>query len=207
MCFSATASFTASAALGLMGVATLVKTKNKKSWPLFAVPLAFGAQQFIEGLLWLSLKNGPSLTLPMTYAFLFFAFLFWPIYMPVAAYIMEPEKIRRQVMFLLGILGAVVGVLLYVNFVRNPEAAQILNRCLFYPDQIPYPSVLGYLYVIATIGPGMISSQKIIRIFSVLVLVFALIAWIVYTRDFTSVWCFFAAIISLVLYFYPEKKV
>ena len=46
MCFSATASFAASGALGLVGAASLAKTKSKKEVPFAAVPLIFAVQQF-----------------------------------------------------------------------------------------------------------------------------------------------------------------
>lgn len=206
MCFSASASFTASAVLGLVGAATLAKTKNKRAWPLAAVPLLFALQQFVEGLLWLSLKNGPDYTLPLTHIFLFFALLFWPIYIPVVALALEPHKIRRIIISVFCVAGAVIGVLLYANFLQNPEAARVINKCLFYPDRTSYPILLKYLYILVTIGSGAVSSRPIIKLFSLLGLIFALIAWLIYTVNFISVWCFFAAIISAVLYFYPQKQ-
>lgn len=116
MCFSATASFTASAVLGFVGAATLIKTQNKKAWLLAAVPMLFSLQQFVEGLLWLSLKNHSEYTLPLTYIFLFFALLLWPIYVPIMALVMEPKKIRRRILFGFCIIGAIIGILFYASF-------------------------------------------------------------------------------------------
>jgi hypothetical protein len=206
MCFSATASFTASAVLGFVGTAALVKTKNKKAWPLMAIPLLFAIQQFIEGLLWLSIHTQPNLTFLLTHIFLFFALFFWPVYIPLAVLALETNKIRRILIFIFCIGGAAVGIIFYADFLRNPEAAQVINRCLFYPNPAPYPSLIGFLYILATIGPGAISSKPLVKILSVLVLISSLITWYFYAVNFISVWCFFAAIISGVLYFYPEKK-
>ncbi len=205
MCFSATASFTASTVLGLVGTAGLIKTQNKKAWPLMAMPLFFALQQFVEGLLWISLKSYPQYVLPLTHVFLFFALFFWPTYLPLAALSLETHKARRTIITFFSIAGTVVGAIFYASFLRNPESAEIVNRCLYYPDLAPYPHLLGYLYILATIGAGAASSKPIVKLYSLLILVFSLITWYFYAVNFTSVWCFFAAIISLVLFFYPRK--
>lgn len=205
MCFSATASFSASAVLGFIGAATLIKTQNKKAWLLAAVPMLFALQQFVEGLLWLSLKSRPEYTLPLTYIFLFFALLLWPIYVPIMAMIMEPQKIRRRVLLGLSIVGAVIGILFYASFFIKPEAARVVNQCIYYSNPAPYPILLSYLYILVTVGAGIISSRPILKLFCLLLLVSSLVTWLVYTVNFISVWCFFAAIISVILYFQPQK--
>jgi hypothetical protein len=205
MCFSATASFTASVALGLVGTAGVIKTTDKKAWPLMAMPLFFALQQFVEGLVWVSIKSYPAYTLPLTHIFLFFALFFWPTYLPLAALSLETNKARRLIISIFCLGGTVVGIIFYGNFLRHPEAAQIINRCLYYPNLAPYPNLLGYLYILATIGSGMASSKAVVKVFSLLVLVFSLITWYFYAMNFISVWCFFAAIISLVLFFYPKR--
>ena len=54
MCFSATASFIAGTGLSVLGVATLRATRRKEEIPFAAIPLLFGFQQIVEGVLWLS---------------------------------------------------------------------------------------------------------------------------------------------------------
>ncbi|MFA6486435.1 MAG: DUF6629 family protein [Candidatus Magasanikbacteria bacterium] len=205
MCFSATASFTASAVLGVVGAATLGKTKNKRAWLLSAVPLLFALQQFTEGLLWVSLDRWPTYTLPLTHVFLFFALFVWPIYTPLMILLLEPSKIRRIIIgfFLAG--GIVVGTMFYLNYLTSPEVARVLNRCLYYPTHIFQPESLKYLYIVVTVGSGLISSRMIAKLFCLLVLVGSVITWVFYTVNFTSVWCFFAATISVVLYLQPQK--
>ena len=60
MCFSASASFAASAALVSLGLLAVKKTDNKKDIPFFSIPFGFALQQAIEGLLWLSVNNSYS---------------------------------------------------------------------------------------------------------------------------------------------------
>ena len=66
-------------------------------------------------------------------------------------------------------------------FFIKPEAAQIVNKCLFYSNPAPYPTLLSYLYILITIGSGAISSRPIIKLFCVLLLVSSLISRILYS--------------------------
>jgi len=206
MCFSAAASFTASAVLGVTGAATLGKTKNRRAWLLSAVPLLFALQQFVEGWLWLSLSRWPNYTLPLTHVFLFFALFLWPIYTPLMILLLEPSKIRRIIISLFCVAGAIVGIVFYVNYLQQPEAARVVGKCLYYPNKIFYPDLLKYLYILVTVGSGLISSRITAKIFCLLVLIGSIITYYFYSVNFTSVWCFFAAAISVVLYFQPQNK-
>lgn len=205
MCFSATASFTASAVLSVVGAATLSKTKNRRAWLLSAVPLFFALQQFVEGLLWVSLANGSEYTLALTHVFLFFALFLWPVYTPLMILLIEPNKIRRIIISIFCVAGAIVGTMLYVNFLKQPSSAWVVNKCLFYPNQILYPELLKYLYILVTVGSGAVSSRMMIKLFCLLVLIGSIITYYFYSVNFTSVWCFFAAAISVVLFFQPQN--
>ena len=83
MCFSATASFIAGISLSLFGVATVKKTERKAEIPFAMIPLLFGAQQIIEGMIWLSFRfDAPLLNVTMTYLFTLFSHVLWPIFLP-----------------------------------------------------------------------------------------------------------------------------
>jgi heme A synthase len=79
MCFSATASFSAAAVLGTVGVVALNKVKSKDQLMFASIPLLFGIQQAIEGLVWVSLTHSSDVFLRQffTYGFLFFAQVLW----------------------------------------------------------------------------------------------------------------------------------
>ena len=92
MCFSAAASYTASAALLLSGVIAMSKAKPRMRM-FAAIPLLFAAQQFIEGVTWQALSQGAP-ALMSTYAYLFFVFLVWPLWMPLA--VRSISKTKRE---------------------------------------------------------------------------------------------------------------
>lgn len=60
MCFSAGASFGASAILVVIGVASLRKVQTRAHLPFAAIPLLFGIKQAFEGVLWLMLGDDSS---------------------------------------------------------------------------------------------------------------------------------------------------
>ena len=60
MCFSAAASFTAGAALSVVGVITVRRSRGAVELPLALVPLLFGIQQITEGVLWGESEPRPS---------------------------------------------------------------------------------------------------------------------------------------------------
>jgi hypothetical protein len=91
MCFSANASFAASGALAVIGIATLRETKTARERFLAAMPLFFSVQQAIEGFEWLA-RAPSALQTDLAYAFLAIAVAFWPVYIPAVVYLVEAEK-------------------------------------------------------------------------------------------------------------------
>ena len=86
MCFSATASFVAGTALSVLGVATLRTTRSRREIAFAAIPLLFGLQQIVEGVLWLSFRfDAPQLNVAMTYLFSLFSHVLWPIFVPFSS--------------------------------------------------------------------------------------------------------------------------
>ena len=70
MCFSASASFIAGTTLCAVGVATIKRTEARSELPLAMIPLMFGVQQLIEGVVWLTFTNDlPLLKQTMTYLY------------------------------------------------------------------------------------------------------------------------------------------
>ncbi len=58
MCFTAGASFTASAVLATAGTATLREVRSKRELLLAMFPVIFSVHQLIEGVLWLTIGRG-----------------------------------------------------------------------------------------------------------------------------------------------------
>ena len=52
MCFSASVSFVAGTSLLAAGAVTVRKARHKDELPFAAIPLLFGVQQLVEGVIW-----------------------------------------------------------------------------------------------------------------------------------------------------------
>jgi hypothetical protein len=110
MCFSASASFGASAVLGVIGVATVAKARTVPQRLFASIPLVFAVQQLTEGILWLSLRDtGSDLNQSFfTYTFLVFAMMVWPVLIPLSIRVLETDAKRKRIMNLLLFVGLFV---------------------------------------------------------------------------------------------------
>ncbi len=201
MCFSAQASFLASGALIALGSYALKKIKTKASRPLALIPFFFGIQQASEGVVWLTYNN-PDYALITTIAtgvFMLFAFLFWPIWMPLTVLCLEKKMARKHILYiLLGVGIAVAATLMYALLLSGVQP-EISCSHIYY--NVALPAMFNYwgpfLYCIATIIPLLISTKKHMPLLGVGLFFSVVATYYFYTAFFTSVWCFFAAVLSL----------
>ncbi len=208
MCFGAEASFISSGLLLTIGIASIRKTCSKKEIPLASLPIILSAHQFIEGLLWLTLlgKIPQSFQFPMTLIFLIVAFSFWPTYSPISIFCIESNPKRKLSIFSLIIFGIVVSTFLFYYLLVGPFSASIVNCSIYYNHFIPGQKELAILYLLTTFGPYLLSSYKKIVHIGILNVIFCFISYYLYSQTFISVWCFFAALLSIAIYFFFRGK-
>ena len=201
MCFSATASFISGTALCVIGVATLKQTRSTNEIPFALIPLLFGIQQLTEGVIWLSFSyNIPVLRQVMTYIYSLFSHFVWPIYVPFAIGIMEVVKWRKKALLVLLVLGVIVGLFLLYWITAGPLNAEIISHHIVYVSPHFYSVPAMILYFTATCISCFFSSHGFIRLLGVLLVLSLIGAQIVHSVALVSIWCFFAAILSLLVY-------
>ena len=203
MCFSATASFVASGGLAAAGAASWKQAK-KKHRLLAAVPLLFAAQQALEGIQWLILRQNPAGNLAVGYAFLFFAFLFWPVYVPVMIFFLDKKQQRLHRWFIF--FGSVVSLFLLTILLTQPLTILVGDHHIMYQVFIPFERLVFAVYIAVTCGAPLMSSIPFVRLCGALVLIFAVLSLVFYFNAFASVWCFFAAVLSALIYFFVALK-
>jgi len=204
MCFSAGASFAGGAVLTTIGIIS-VRAAHKPSQKLFAaIPLLFAFQQFSEGVVWLTLRSGSNQGLLMTaaYIFLVMALVVWPVMMPVAVRIIEEDRNRKRVitwMMAAGILLSGYYAFCLASYSVTPV---ISGFHIKYINDFPgsLSDLAFVIYAIATLGPLFTSGVKRMYLFGLLVTLSCIVTGILYREYLTSVWCFFAALISFVIY-------
>lgn len=202
MCFSATASFAASGGLAAAGLATWrFATPQQKA--VAAIPLLFAVQQAIEGLQWLKVASGPA-SVVIGYVYLFFAYLLWPVYVPIAVYFADPERrwLTRWFIF----VGAAVSSYLLIVLASQPLSITTSPNSLIYDVPVPLKPVAAAFYVIVVCGSLLSSSKPYLRWFGFSTFVLAAATVLFSTSTFTSVWCFAAALLSSLLAFWLWRE-
>lgn len=204
MCFSAPVSFATSAALAVVGVQTMKRATPRRRF-IAAIPFMFSVQQAIEGVQWL--LDRPSLCSQVFgYGFLFFAFFVWPVYIPLSVWYAEHVRWRRRVLLVLAGIGiALAAYFIAVVFHEPLSVASSFSR-IQYVINIPYFAFSATVYVFATTSSFLLSSHRPLRWFGVTSFIAAVISWWFFAHAFTSVWCFFAAALSIGLYWWTRKS-
>ena len=207
MCFSATASFTLAALLLPAGVYSVTKARQlDRNWaPLAAYPIAFSIQQTFEGILWLGVGSGDQAVIAVaSRGFLFFAHFFWLAWVPFSIHCLETEEWRRRFLRYLAVIGALFGLsmILPAFFRADWITVVLVNHSLDYQTAMIYDDVVGRsvlrgLYAFFILSVLLLSSDRRIRIFGVLILISLLATFLYFAYAFISVWCFFAATISI----------
>lgn len=201
MCFSASASFIAGTSLSAIGVATLKRTAATTERPFAMIPLLFGMQQLTEGVIWLTFRHdAPVLKQAMTYLYSGFSHVLWPMYVPFAVGLLEAARWRKKVIFAFEIAGVAVGLYLLYFLVTRPVVAEVMGRHIVYMSPHFYLIPVMVFYLAATCVSCFFSSHGFVKLFGVLALLSFIAAYLVYVMALVSIWCFFAAILSLLIY-------
>jgi hypothetical protein len=211
MCFSAEASFTAGAVLLPAGVYCLQAAARKKPrlLPLAAVPVIFGLQQISEGLVWLGLERGDAaLTAGAALGFLLPALAGWPFWTPLLMWAMETHPLRKRLLLFWTALSTVWFWVLYLPLLMEPEmllTTSIQHHSIAYNfDDLAvyhYLPVLAVriLYLLTVTIPLVISSDRGGTVPALLVAGTVAVSLVFFHYAFVSVWCFFAAVLSIIL--------
>ncbi|HEY41983.1 MAG TPA: hypothetical protein G4O18_09055 [Dehalococcoidia bacterium] len=204
MCFSAGASFAGGVVISAVGIATVRKV-GKPTQRLFAgIPLLFGFQQFAEGVLWVTLRASGYdwLQYVATYIFLITALVIWPVLIPLSMWFMEEVKKRKKILAGLIVTGGIVSLFYAICLAFYDVTPQINGFHIKYVDEFPKTlvDIVFIFYLVSTITPLFISSIRRMWLFGTLIAVSCVVTGIFFAQYLTSIWCFFAALISAVIY-------
>jgi len=204
MCFSAEASFVGGAIISSVGIATMRKVHMPSQLVFASIPLFFGVQQIAEGCLWLTLPLPDYLNIQRlsTYFFMVMAQVIWPSMIPLSVLLMEENPDRRKLLRILLFLG--ISLSLYYSFclLSFEVTPLIMGYHIQYDTGFPHSlSIPAFIvYLVATITPLFVSTIQRTHLLGILMFISCLVTAVFFTQYLTSVWCFFAAIISGVIF-------
>ena len=209
MCFSAAANFVGAGVLATVGTATLVQVRHRRELMFAALPTLFALHQVIEGFVWLGLDGH----LPIWVAhdagaaFMLYAQGLLPALIPLSVLLFERTAKRRSRMLPFAVLGG--GLSLYMLWALVAFRTQVFvqSNSIVYVNQGTNHTFIAVLYVMATCGSLFFSERRDMVLFGAANLVLLLITMAVKRYAFTSVWCAYAAVASVIIlaYFWRSK--
>jgi hypothetical protein len=201
MCFSATANFVGSGVLGVVGVVTLTKVKHRRELLFASLPTLFAVHQFIEGFVWLGLDGilSPAVVHNMGAAFVLYAQGLLPFLMPLSIMLFEPSRARRRTMLPFVILGTLLTLYMLWGLVAYPLQVSVLGNSIVYVNYATNMTWVAVLYVIATCGSLFFSKVRAMVLFGAANLIILLTVMAVKRYAFTSLWCAYAAVASVII--------
>jgi hypothetical protein len=210
MCFSATANFVGSGALAAVGVVTLTKVKHRRELLFATLPTLFAVHQFIEGFVWLGLDGilSPAVAHDMGAAFMLYAQGLLPFLLPLSVLLFEPNAKSRSSMLPFVVLGGATALYILWALTAFPLQLYVRGNSIVYINQATNNTAVALLYVIATCGSLFFSKIKMMVIFGAANLAILLVVMEVKRYAFTSLWCAYAAVASVIIlaYFWRSHR-
>jgi hypothetical protein len=121
---------------------------------------------------------------------------------PLSVWPMQKPGLRRKVLTGLIITGGITSLFYVYCLLFYDVSPQIQSFHIRYVDNFPgtLVKIAFGLYLAVTIAPFFISSVKRMWLLGVLIAVSCIVTGIFFAQYLTSVWCFFAACISIVIF-------
>jgi hypothetical protein len=204
MCFSAAANFTGSGILATVGVLTLTKVKHRREILFASLPTLFAIHQFIEGFVWLGLDGmlSPQVTHDMGAAFMLYAQGLLPFLLPLSVLLFEADMKSRKRMLPFLAIGTLTTLYILWALTAFPTQVFVKGNSIVYINQATNNIYVAIVYVIATCGSLLFSKVKDMVVFGVANMVILITVMIVKRYAFTSLWCAYAAIASVIILAY-----
>jgi len=203
VCFSANASFAASGVTAIAGATALGGSRTHAHRLVAAIPIFFALHQFAEAIVWLELegKIDPTWQAPAMFFFLVVAKVIWPTWVPMATRAVEEPGRRRTILTALLGLGVLESLAQVYALSTYDVSANIAGGHIAY--HVETPPILRWVvdvgYVLVTAIPPLFSSHRMMRVLGVGVLASLIVAKVAFSDSAASVWCFFAAFMSLII--------
>jgi Family of unknown function (DUF6629) len=210
VCFSAEASFAGAAVVGGLGVATVAQVRSPRQIAYAALPLGFAAHQLAEGITWLRLDGHGATALHgwWVHFWVIYAWALLPLWLPLSIWLIEPDDTRRRRLLPLVVLGGLMLVFMLAGALRTDIEVRVIDSNLDYVLPFGRPVLLALPYVVTTCVSGLLSSFKWVRVFGAANLVALSLAALIKAADFSSLWCTFAAFLSVIilLHFREQRR-
>ena len=190
-----------------MAAAALREVRHVRELPFAALPLLFALHQLVEAVVWAGTEGQVSgqLQHAAASAYLVFALVVLPTLMPTAVLLLEPRGARQRVAPFVAV-GAVVSAYLGYVLVSEPFTVTPHSYGLEYDTGLQHGGIWAMFYIIAVIGPSVMSGYRSIIAFGLVNLAGLTVVAILYSGTFESVWCVYAACASVLVLIHMLRR-
>jgi hypothetical protein len=208
MCFSATANFVGSGVLATVGVVTLTRVKHRRELLFASLPTLFAIHQFMEGFVWLGLDGilSPTVTHNMGAAFMLYAQGLLPFLLPLSVLLFESDDASRKRMFPFLVIGTLLTLFILWALIAYPVQIFVKGNSIVYINQATNNRFIAVVYIIATCGSLLFSKIKDMVVFGIANLAIILVVMAFKRYAFTSLWCAYAAVASVIILALLEEQ-
>ncbi len=206
--FFAIFNFTLSGAIFIIGILTLKKVSAPNEVVFASLPLLFSLHQFTQGFVWLGLNGliGERALHMAETVFVFYAQGLLQFLVPLALWLIAPAGVRKNLIAVLMYLGAFLTAYSLWKLSIVPTHVSIIEGVLSYDNPATRQVWLGLGYVLTTCGALILSSSIAVQLFGWLNLLGLTVIYLLKPYGFTSLWCLYAAAVSVLLYFYFVER-
>ncbi len=208
MCFSPGADLVAGVVVTAVGVDTVRHAGHRREGPLAVLPLVFGIHQLIEVPVWWGADGGAANDLAGGAAWLYLAIAFGllPWAVPLAVRHLEPDRRRRTWMTLLAAIGLAVAIALMVPTAAGPITVTDMGNHLNYSVPLSYGGQLTALYVVATCGAMLLSTDRAVAVYGAVNLAVVASLAVLLATGVISLWCVWAAVSSVAIAIHLRRR-
>ena len=109
---------------------------------------------------------------------------------------------------MLGFLILAIALTLYIlwGLIAAPLQIFIRGDSIVYENAITSSVVVAVVYVIVTCGALLLSGFRDLVVFGILNMVGLVVVMLIKSYAFTSVWCAYAAVVSIIIYFFFRRS-
>jgi hypothetical protein len=148
----------------------------------------------------------PKVTHNMGAAFMLYAQGLLPFLLPLSVFLFEADAVSRKRMLPFLVIGSLTTLYVLWALTAYPLQVFVKGNSIVYINQATNSTFVAILYVIATCGSLLFSKIKDMVIFGVADVAILLVVMAVKRYAFTSIWCAYAAVASVIILAYFWKS-
>lgn len=199
MCFSPTGDLVGGAVVVAIGVDACLHVKRRSEYvAIAALPIVLGLHQIDETFVWWWLQGhvGIGVGHVAMWIYLIFAMVVLPTAVPLMGILFEPTPRRRWRIAPFVVLGAGVSIVLLEAMLVGHPSVRLGTYHLAYSIGLRHGVAVIGLYIVATCGSLLVSGFRPVVWFGLMNLVAVIVLALLCASGFTSLWCFYAALVS-----------